>query len=461
MGRSFSNGSVLAEALLHSRRCKFYAWDRFLRSGVEAAGKRPEAALFFTEINAGKHMASPNMENDAPTSPGKTQKFSSVNGAPAPLTPEQRIAQLEAEVSAERARCQQMELALARAQAGADVKMTGLAQFLLESLTQEGASKSFENPALAHLDNPEEARCWLHDLDCPRVPGLESFGERMERCSECNVFKQSAPDSYTKLGELVNAILFLLERRHTQYRDAQEQLIQSEKLAGLGELAAGLAHEINTPTGIILARLDCMNLDSGDSIPSELKGDLEVIRSHADRLRKLTASLTSFARRHRIEKRPVVLQQVLVELLDIAERLIQKGNIELTAKLPEPLMVAFADGTLIQQVFMNLIINARDAMPDGGRLDISGWSQGNEHVLEFRDTGTGMEPEVMKRIFDPFFTTKDNRGTGLGLSVSYSILKDHAGRIEVDSEQGTGTVFRIILPKYTHHGREGEIEPKV
>jgi signal transduction histidine kinase len=141
-----------------------------------------------------------------------------------------------------------------------------------------------------------------------------------------------------------------------------------------------------------------------------------------------------------------MLQELLRELLEITERLVQKSNVAVTTRLPDEPMLVFGDGTLLQQVFMNLIINARDAMPEGGQLDITGWIEEGECVLEFRDSGTGMDEATIKRIFDPFFTTKDTKGTGLGLSVSYGIVKDHGGKIEVESELGTGTVFRLALP---------------
>jgi two-component system NtrC family sensor kinase len=360
---------------------------------------------------------------------------------------QQRLVQLEAELKSERARARDMELELARVRNSGELKMTNLGQLLLEALAEETGNGRFNNPALEHLNNQDQARCWLHDPNCARAPDLDHFGARMELCSSCDAFKRTTPDSYTRLGELVNAVLFQLDRKHEQYKSAQEQLIQSEKLAGLGELAAGLAHEINTPTGIILARLDVMELDAAN-MPQTLREDLQVIRRHADRLRRITSSLTSFARRHKIEKRPVMLQELLRELLDITERLVEKGNVTVSSRMPAEAMQVFGDGTLIQQVFMNLIINARDAMPDGGHLDITGWIEGGECVLEFRDSGTGIDEETIKRIFDPFFTTKDTRGTGLGLSVSYGIMKDHGGRIEVESEVGVGTVFRLFLPYY-------------
>lgn len=366
----------------------------------------------------------------------------------------ERIRRLEEELEQERARARNLELRLQRAEGGLDVQMTTLANLLLEALRDDQHKLRVENPAVDFLPEGDQARCWLHKLDCPRVPGLEDFGTRMEVCSACEAFRQVAPDPFTRLQEVVNSVLFLLQKRQEQFRSAQEQLIQSEKLASLGELAAGLAHEINTPTGIILARLDCMMLDQENPLPEQVREDLAVIRRHADRLRRITSSLTSFARRHKVEKRPVVIQELLRELLEITERLVSKGNVSIALDLPEEAMIAFADGTMVQQVFMNIIINARDAMPHGGVLSISGRECGDELRLVFRDTGEGMDEETRRRIFDPFFTTKEARGTGLGLSVSYGIIKEHGGHIEVESAPGAGAQFTIVLPRYIPGGKE-------
>lgn len=335
-----------------------------------------------------------------------------------------------------------------RALSTVDRKMDSLTTMLHQVITGYNNVAPFDNPLLEKITGPGANRCWLHDPDCPNTPSVDNFTERMKVCANCEAFKLAAPDAFTRAGELVNSMLFLLNRHHDQFKEAQAQLIQSERLAGLGELAAGLAHEINTPVGIILARLDCIQMEQSESLDATLREDLEVVRRHATRLRRITSSLTSFARRHKIDKRPVVLQELLREILDITERMVSKSNVLVQTNLPEEPMVVFGDGTLIQQVFMNLIINARDAMPDGGRLFIDPDLEHDCHVLQFRDTGIGMDRETRGRVFDPFFSTKADRGTGLGLSVSYGIIKDLGGKIDVLSEPGTGSIFRVAIPRY-------------
>ncbi len=356
--------------------------------------------------------------------------------------------QLKEELAAERARGDALELELTRAHACAESKMDDFAELLHQVLTEYIEVSPISNPALGHLEDHNEARCWLYDAHCPNAPELDDFANRMKYCFSCQAFNKVAPDPQSRVGELVNSLLFLLNRRQDQVHSAQQQLVQAERLAGLGEMAAGLAHEINTPVGIILSRLDCIRMEQADNMNETLTTDLEVISKHAQRLRRITSSLTSFARRHKIDKRPVVLQELLHELLEITGRMVHKGNVVVNTDLPDVPMTVFGDGTLIQQVFMNLIINARDAMPDGGHLNITGVIEEGHCILNFQDSGVGMPETILDKVFDPFFSTKEERGTGLGLSVSYGIIKDHGGRITVTSLEGTGSNFKISLPQH-------------
>jgi C4-dicarboxylate-specific signal transduction histidine kinase len=362
------------------------------------------------------------------------------------------LEKLREELAAEKLRSAQLagQVALqSRALNTIDRKMESLTTMLHQVITGYNSVAPFDNPLLETITGPGASRCWLHDPDCPNAPSLDNFTERMKICSNCEAFKLAAPDAFSRARELINSILFLLNRHHDQFKEAQAQLIQSERLAGLGELAAGLAHEINTPVGIILARLDCIQMEQPENMDKTLAEDLEVVRRHATRLRRITSSLTSFARRHKIDKRPVILQDLLREILEITERMVNKGNVIVHANLPNEPMIVYGDGTLIQQVFMNLIINARDAMSDGGSLHIDTLLEHDCHVLQFRDTGVGMDQETRTRVFDPFFSTKADRGTGLGLSVSYGIIKDLGGNIDVQSEPGAGSIFRVAIPR--HH----------
>ena len=363
---------------------------------------------------------------------------------PAPAVSKRPVndAELRDRLSHAEKRIHELEEELRRTQGGTENRMAMLANLLLESIADPEGGAEFFNPAVGSGESNIN-RCWINDPDCERVPDQDNFATRMQTCTECDVFHRLAPDAFTRLGEIINGTIFLLRQKHQQYTDTQQQLIQSEKLAGLGELAAGLAHEINTPTGIILSRLDCM--DGDDVLPETAREDLHVIRRHAERLRRITSSLTSFARRHKIEKKVVVVQELLRELFEILDRTMIKSQVDIKVELPEAPLLTFGDATMLQQVFMNIILNARDAMPAGGQLAIRAAMHDRHVEIEFEDTGIGMEEEVRKRVFDPFFTTKDTRGTGLGLSVSYGIIKDHKGNIEVESEPGQGSLFRVVL----------------
>ncbi|MBX7244230.1 MAG: hypothetical protein K1X53_01955 [Candidatus Sumerlaeaceae bacterium] len=364
---------------------------------------------------------------------------------------------LRAELARERARAAALERELVAVRGETESQLSMLSRVLFNALDEDYEAPHFHNPLLdaQNLESPvdgppsaDAARCWLSDPNCERVADMDSLGDRIRFCSQCDAFHQATPDTFSRVGELLNGILHLLRDKHLKFTETQQQLVQSEKLAGLGELAAGLAHEINNPVGIILARLDCVELENAGKIPGELAEDLNVIRRHAERLRRITRSLTSFARRHKVEKRVVAVQTVLRELLEMIDRTMQRGNVVISLSVTDDPMPAFADATMVQQVFMNIILNARDAMPNGGELRISAFRRGEELVLEFQDNGMGMEKSVRDRVFDPFFTTKDERGTGLGLSVSYGIIKDHGGSIEVESEPGAGALFRIVLPMH-------------
>jgi signal transduction histidine kinase len=359
-----------------------------------------------------------------------------------------RLRALESELAREQKARARLEKQLEATRDGSGDRLESLARFLLDSIEDENFTGQFFNAAIDDLPDGAALRCWLEEGGCPngRTDG-KSLGERMRTCTECDAFQDVAPDPFTRLAELVNSVLFLLRRKHEHLSETRHQLVQSEKLAGLGELAAGLAHEINTPTGIILARLDCMNFDQDHHLPSGLRDDLKVIRRHAERLCRITRSLTAFARRHKIEKREVVLQDLLREVLEITERIVERSKVKIVVEMPGVPMKAFADATMIQQVFMNIMLNARDAMPSGGMLTVRGLPARDEWVIEFEDTGIGMDEYVRERVFDPFFTTKEARGTGLGLSVSYGIVKDHNGRIEVESRPGEGALFRVALPR--------------
>jgi signal transduction histidine kinase len=229
-----------------------------------------------------------------------------------------------------------------------------------------------------------------------------------------------------------------------------EQSVQeSEKLAAIGALAAGVAHEINNPIGIMTSRMELI-LEEADraGLPLPVRDDLQVLQRNAHRVGRITQGLLSFARRGSGGRQPTDLNAVVAETLLLFESHAVKAGVKVERRLAVPLPAVAADANQLQQVLLNLLNNARDALGDHGEIHVEtgpaptrpGWVR-----LAVTDTGPGIPPDLLGRVFVPFFTTKPG-GTGLGLPISYRIVKDHGGLLEVQSEPGAGTAFSILLP---------------
>ena len=226
----------------------------------------------------------------------------------------------------------------------------------------------------------------------------------------------------------------------------EEQLQHSEKMASIGLLAAGVAHEVNTPlTGIS----SYTQMLKEQVKPEDLRFPLlEKIEKQTFRAAKIINNLLNFARSSTSEFESLDVNKTLLEVLSLLEHQLDKARIRVVRELAEDLPEIRGNENRIQQVFFNLILNARDAMPKGGWLTIATRADDDDTVIvEVRDTGHGIRREDVRRIYDPFFTTKGiGRGTGLGLSVSYGIVQEHGGAIFVDSAPGKGTTFQVALP---------------
>ena len=225
----------------------------------------------------------------------------------------------------------------------------------------------------------------------------------------------------------------------------EEQLLQAEKLSSIGLLAAGIAHEVNTPLTGISSYTQMLLKETPDH--DKRKTVLEKIEKQTFRAAEIVNGLLSFARMNGSEFGNVDVNQLIQESLSLLDHQLKQCNIRLESHLERSLPRVHGNGGKLQQVLINLLLNARDAMPSGGLLEIETSMNDSMVLVDIRDTGVGISQENIKRIYDPFFTTKSTgNGTGLGLAVTYGIIQEHGGRIFVDSTPGKGTHFRLKLP---------------
>ena len=226
-------------------------------------------------------------------------------------------------------------------------------------------------------------------------------------------------------------------------RTLNERLARAERLAAMGTLAAGVAHEVNNPLASISSLVQMLKSKNGDDSTAE---KLELISTQIQRISRVTRDLTDFARVRPAARLRVDVNSIVDSSLRLANLDSEFQKLRLTIKKDASLPEIIADPDQLQQVFLNLLLNARDAMPDGGELVVSTFRRELNVCATVRDTGHGLDESVRGQIFDPFFTTKPaGRGTGLGLSVCYGIVTAHGGRIEVEPHDN-GTEFTVILP---------------
>ena len=249
----------------------------------------------------------------------------------------------------------------------------------------------------------------------------------------------------TTIQELANS--------HEELANTQEALMHSEKLASMGQLAAGIAHEVNNPLGVVLMYAHILLDDCRPEADNAgMAGDLRMIAEQADRCKKIVSGLLHFARQNRVLRQPTDVRELLSKSLDTVPR--PEGiDVEVEHALDDETCIAEIDRDQIIQVVTNLVSNAYQAMGPGGTLSVRTEPRDGQVVLRVTDTGCGIAEENRKKIFDPFFTTKQmGKGTGLGLSVAYGIIKMHKGNIAVESNDDpqagpTGTTFTVELPR--------------
>jgi two-component system NtrC family sensor kinase len=289
------------------------------------------------------------------------------------------------------------------------------------------------------------------------------------------IFQQDADDAFARLNRTrkIAALIFILGalgiitvtllvsrklgRRIARVKSekdmVEQQIIETGKLASIGELAAGIAHEINNPVAIMVEEAGWIQdlLEEGidkEGNLEEFNRALKQIENQGRRCKDITHKLLSFARKTDSRVQSLQLNDLITEVVDLSSQKSRYANVEVHTRLDPYLPETQASVTEMQQVLLNLINNALDAMEKkGGRLDIATESRDNEIAITIEDTGPGIPASNLARLFDPFFTTKPvGKGTGLGLSICYGIINKMGGKIEVESTVGVGTTFRILLP---------------
>jgi len=243
-----------------------------------------------------------------------------------------------------------------------------------------------------------------------------------------------------------NARLYESERRATeQLRAAQQQLVQTERLAALGDMSAKIAHEINNPLGIIKNYL--LLLDRSRGIDAAGTKYVSVVRDEINRIAGIVKELLDFHRPQEIPATPVDIQRLIDNVLDLMQRQLESASISVVRRFLAAGPIVIGNAEQLKQVFLNLIINARDALTGGGELSISVTASEGTVSIQVCDTGPGVPPELVERIFEPFFTTKEpGKGTGLGLSVCYGIIRKHGWSILFRNTEHGGC-FEITLPE--------------
>lgn len=258
----------------------------------------------------------------------------------------------------------------------------------------------------------------------------------------------------TSIFLIVNYLVSQIERADRRKAAFDEQIIQTEKMAAVGRLAAGVAHEVNNPLAVINEKAgwmqDLMKEEDREKIRNfdEYADALRKIRAHVDRARKVTHRLLGFSRRVEGQREVIDINYLLKETISFLEKEVIYHKIEIITDFDVDLPAITSNSGELQQVFLNILNNGIDAIGTGGSIRVSTDADTEHLLISFCDTGKGIPEDIADKVFDPFFTTKEvGKGTGLGLSVSYNIIKKLGGDIKVTSTVGEGTTFTILLPR--------------
>jgi two-component system NtrC family sensor kinase len=256
----------------------------------------------------------------------------------------------------------------------------------------------------------------------------------------------SLPEPEGRSEEFIS-LFHAFNRMIKELEEHQEELLQSRKIAAIGTLTSGIAHELNNPINNIVLTAEALKEDFGEIDEAEAQGFIHDIIVQAERASDIVKGLLDFSRSERPELEPISITAVIDDTLKLVRNQLMLSGIQVEKEITPGVPPISGDRKSLQQVFLNLFINAIQAMPDGGQLTIRVRGDHGQLHVDVKDSGQGIDPAHLPHIFDPFYTTKEvGRGTGLGLSVTYGIIEKHGGHIEAHSKKGEGALFSIVLP---------------
>ncbi len=277
---------------------------------------------------------------------------------------------------------------------------------------------------------------------------IKRLAAEMAAISDTNLSSSLVSTRMDEIGQLERGFLKMLQRLRNAAEErekSQQALIQAEKLAALGTLVAGVAHEINNPLAGLYNCLRRIQAHPEDT--EQIRKYVKLMHKALSHIENIVRNLLNLSRQKQGPHKPVDLNRIVSDALDLLDYRLRKQGIEKKVRLAKNLPQISGDAGTLEQVFVNLMMNASDAMPDGGTLTITTKANTTEVIVEVADTGTGIPDSELGKIFDPFYTTKDvGQGTGLGLSISKKYVENHSGTIEVETSLNRGSTFRVRLP---------------
>jgi signal transduction histidine kinase len=319
--------------------------------------------------------------------------------------------------------------------------------FSLEPIEQQVRTIAMQAALVALLlmiGNSALTAIYVETLIRP-ILGLNRTMKRAARGDLSVRTRSRASAEVRELADAFNRMMDEIEEAQDREKVQRAQLAHTEKMAAVGTLAAGVAHEVNNPLSGILTCIENMraNLDDREMLERYLR----LIHDGLQRIEHTVVNLLDFSRERKMELAPTSINRCLRHVVELAKYQLREGRVEVDYRLDPREPYVMADPFQLDQLFLNLVLNARQAMPDGGRLTLRTLRREGSILVEVHDTGVGVPEEMRERIFNPFFTTREvGEGTGLGLTVSDSIVASHGGTLEVESTVGQGSVFRIAFP---------------